>query len=214
MTPVYHPDPQEPVQPIGYYEAFEKTSVPESTQPREGVYQRERPVVVLHDEELNVPRFFSGAFFHFLFGFLRNPGGNPVFRREWYRVRRRVGFLGGMAWYWMLLASIALSFVLIPAGRALYTALDKPGTEDFFLFAYYGTVLLIHSVCNVLAFFACLGSTQQTSNKAMLDELTVTLLRPEEIAWGALIGTIFPLSWIAAFMLPTLAGIGLSIGWE
>ncbi|MCB2155636.1 hypothetical protein KQI84_12185 [bacterium] len=182
---------------------------PRVEQPRQGVYQQSRPVVVLDDSQLGVPRFFSAAFFTFFFGFLASPSSNAMFRREWLRTRRKLFLFSLLPWYLLLLIPILLATIATPIFLQIQSMLAESGQEPLFAGIYYALFALIHLGCNLLGFFTAAGTIRYSESRSMLDELAVTPLRPEEIAWGMLVGATLPIAYIAAALCPALLAIGI-----
>ncbi len=160
-------------------------------------YQSNRPRVEVRDADIYVPRFLSAGFFTFIFGFIRQPGENPVFLREIRRNRRRFGWLSHYPVAFGVVLGVLLTLMAVPAATALGGA-----NHVLVLSVIIPGYFLPGALGGLIAFFMSLSGSQELTNRAMLDELAVTPLRPQEIVFGGLTGGLAPLSLFVAPLVP------------
>lgn len=173
----------------------------------EGVYHAVKPDTRLREEDLYVPRFLSPAFFEFLRRFVANPTQNALFAKEWRSVSRRIQ-LGGMGMRPVILLIMIAVSVLAPAVSIFIRATPGAGLQEImFLSVFFGPAI----GAGFLAFLAGLQGGTMLSDPGTLEQITVTHLMPQEVAFGYLAGRVVPLSTISLAMLPGLAYIAFDL---
>jgi len=182
---------------------------PRNPPPRQaGVYDSVSPRAEIQEADLYVPPFLGPEFLAFLLRFIAEPTANPVFQREWRRNIRRLGPLAG---HWILVGVLGTVAMLVPAVGAIVAvrSVDNPTAQGAILAAI---LVLPVMLASVYAFFASLQGANGLMSRAALEEMTLAGLRPQEIVFGYLTGSLIPLSLPALLMLPGIALMGFDLG--
>jgi hypothetical protein len=176
-----------------------------------GVYRRARPLPLAGEDAAVVPPFPSPGFWRFLAGFLSAPTDNPLFAREWILSRRRLGPAGRLALPLLAAASLAVGMAGAPVAAAAVAPLVTAGQKDLAVLVVYGFLLLLHFAAVLLALLRGIGAATSPGRRAMLAELNLTTLRPEDAAWGTLAG--LQLLQVPPFLalLPTVLGVPVTL---
>lgn len=177
------------------------------TGPR-GVYETVRPAGTIRPEALHVSPFMSRRFLRFMREFVGNPSSNPVFLREWRRHLRRLGPLEGFVPHAMVLVGVLFLFGGI-GGIFLVRASSNFGVQTATLSAI---LVLPAAVLAVIGFFTSLHAHQSIASRAMLEELALTPLHPQQIAFGYIAGTLAPLLTLFLCSLPGFALMLFDLG--
>lgn len=186
------------------------TSFPPSEPPAEprGVYESVHRTGRIRPEELHVPPFLSRRFLRFMGDFARNPSSNPVFLREWRRHLRRLGPLEGFAIHALVVLGVLFLFGGI-GGIFLVRASANFAVQAATIWAI---LMLPAAVLAVVGFFTSLHANQSIASRAMLEELALTPLHPQQIAFGYIVGTLAPLLSLFAASLPGFALMLFDLG--
>ncbi|MEQ8822366.1 MAG: hypothetical protein RLY93_19190 [Sumerlaeia bacterium] len=164
-----------------------------------GVYEPIRSIPGDFERDNAIPSVFSGEFSHFVSLFLRDPSSNPMFFRLWARTRRRLGPFASHLWLWALFLGLFFGLLLPPAGLLL-------GKQDVWLGRglILGVIVFSHFIAVLWALLAGISATQKATQPGLMEELAVTPLKPDEIAWGLLTGSLLPILCASLTLWPSL----------